>query len=422
MSLLPWEPLLAILLGLYPAVYLAVLLHEIGHAIAGRLAGYKITSFGLGTGRPFFKMRLPGGTILYLCQNNRLFGSCWATTPELILSSFPQAILLLGGSILNLIVGSLLFLFFVKTHTTFYLVCAGINLLLATANLLPYVQPFSNGSGRTTASDGYQLLALLTTHHHRARLPESQLTYRALWDEIGDTRALRYHLCTAAYVSFTLQDIESASQYMATAQLLPADSDSEGMLLFLQGLLLLFRGEKSEAGQALSAARDHSLAQRAPGSALLAELVSVSTCVTDAEALARWEKIARSIKPSLARSSRVALHLAMHRLLLFFNTPDGDQATLEMLLARYEAARRRYRSDISDARIYLEVAAWRKGREDFAGTQVAWEQAITAIRAVDAAIASDAELRHRYRTRTQRKAAEAGLPPPFAEQVALRAL
>ena len=41
-------------------------LHELGHALAARPAGYRVTSFGIGHGPPLLRWRLRSGTIVYL--------------------------------------------------------------------------------------------------------------------------------------------------------------------------------------------------------------------------------------------------------------------------------------------------------------------------------------------------------------------
>ena len=57
-------------LAAYPAVFVAVTLHEAGHALFARMAGYRVTSLGLGSGAPFFRAALPGGALFFLCRQN----------------------------------------------------------------------------------------------------------------------------------------------------------------------------------------------------------------------------------------------------------------------------------------------------------------------------------------------------------------
>ena len=48
------------------AAPLIAVLHELGHALAARPAGYRVTSFGIGHGKPLMRWRLRNGTIVYL--------------------------------------------------------------------------------------------------------------------------------------------------------------------------------------------------------------------------------------------------------------------------------------------------------------------------------------------------------------------
>ncbi len=48
------------------AVPLIAVLHELGHALAAGPAGYRVTSFGVGHGKPLLRWRLRSGTIVYL--------------------------------------------------------------------------------------------------------------------------------------------------------------------------------------------------------------------------------------------------------------------------------------------------------------------------------------------------------------------
>ncbi|MCB9761717.1 MAG: site-2 protease family protein [Alphaproteobacteria bacterium] len=54
-----------VLLWLLSAPLIAVL-HEAGHALAAKPAGYRVTSFGVGHGRPLLRWRSPSGVVFYL--------------------------------------------------------------------------------------------------------------------------------------------------------------------------------------------------------------------------------------------------------------------------------------------------------------------------------------------------------------------
>jgi hypothetical protein len=73
-------PDLLVLLALAPVTYASTFLHELGHALAARLAGAVPTSFGMGTGRPFFAGSVGGCRVFLgarqpLCTASRLFST-----------------------------------------------------------------------------------------------------------------------------------------------------------------------------------------------------------------------------------------------------------------------------------------------------------------------------------------------------------
>ena len=60
------------------AVYgpLLVLLHELGHAAFAGLGGYRVTSFGVGMGKPFARMHFRGGLVIHLDRWLFAGGAC----------------------------------------------------------------------------------------------------------------------------------------------------------------------------------------------------------------------------------------------------------------------------------------------------------------------------------------------------------
>jgi hypothetical protein len=76
--------MLAGLLAVVPAVYLGSLVHEPGHALFGRWGGFRVTSFGMGTARPFWVRNLPDGlppfglfAVVVTSVPALLFGFAW---------------------------------------------------------------------------------------------------------------------------------------------------------------------------------------------------------------------------------------------------------------------------------------------------------------------------------------------------------
>lgn len=142
LALLLWVPIVAIV-------------HELGHALAARPAGFRVTSFGIGRGRPILRATLPGGVVFHIGWLFFTGGACVAIprSPE----SGPRAALFHGGGIAAQVLLGALLLVLPEGPSTPWLEAGGqFNLLVAAWNLLPWRM------GRM-ASDGWWLLSRLTS-------------------------------------------------------------------------------------------------------------------------------------------------------------------------------------------------------------------------------------------------------------------
>ncbi len=85
-------PLLAVLLAAVPAI---TTVHEAGHALLARPAGYRLTSFGVGHGRPLLSHRTRTGVVLYLGRRLWMGGACVAIPVKVVPQR--QRLYLAGG-------------------------------------------------------------------------------------------------------------------------------------------------------------------------------------------------------------------------------------------------------------------------------------------------------------------------------------
>ncbi|MBC8140063.1 MAG: site-2 protease family protein [Armatimonadetes bacterium] len=365
-------PSLWFVLFLYPALFVAVTVHEVGHALFARAAGYAVTSVGLGASRPLFSLTLPGGTRFFLCCDNPTLGTCWTTTPELLPSRRARALLFVGGGAANLIVAFLSF-FWWRDFGGGGVVLAlfVMNALLGVMNLLPLrVTLPGSGGAKAVASDGLQATSLFLVRRVRVEPPQTELGFQLLWQSVGDTRTEGYRLCLAGLAAIEGGDVSSAAVYSDAANALPPNAGSDAHRLFLRARVALTQGGVRVAGELLAGARELYDAQNATGSVFLCDLHRLFT-LPGAEAVAAWEMLASA--PFAKRGDR-ATPLAATRLLLWTRNDGSNAGTLETLLARYEAARRVFRSDADDTRVYEAVARWRETHGDAVGAQIARER------------------------------------------------
>lgn len=133
------DVLYRLLPALTPLVVLAMvapgiaLVHELGHALAARPAGYRVTSFGVGRGRPILRLRGPGGILLSVRLWVPLGGTCVAI-PRGPGARRRAALFHAGGAIAQLLLAALLLAF----DGPIVDLVARFNLLVLAWNVLPW--------------------------------------------------------------------------------------------------------------------------------------------------------------------------------------------------------------------------------------------------------------------------------------------
>ncbi|GAB4463531.1 MAG: hypothetical protein OHK0029_32350 [Armatimonadaceae bacterium] len=398
MSLTPLEfalyiPLLVVLAVL--VLYASVLAHEIGHVLGARFARYTVTSFGLGTGKPFFATRLsahPVGMRFYLCREHPLQGITWVINPRWVSTRREDALLLLGGPAANLLLA---------LAAVPLMVCAAppllralgamivaINGVFVLLNLIPVA--FRIG-GMAFRSDGAQLLGVLLRRPVRrpATDPHSLLTFRPLWESIGDTRLVKFHLCLASLAAAEIGAESVAQGYYDAMQAIPTPLP-EGYAELTAGAMCLLHGQGNAAVLSLENAEKAFRATGAEAAAwvrtfrrdLAALPLLQETALTPSEA-----QPAPLITASLAAVIQIR---EVHR-----------QPIEETLLARWEAARTEARADTLDWATFPAIARWRERNHDPAGALLAYEQAIVAAERMVTALADSHELQHDFAERNR---------------------
>ncbi len=137
--------LLGVLLVAAPVI---ATVHEAGHALMARPAGYRLTSFGVGHGRPLLSHRTRAGVVLYLGRWLWMGGACVAIPVKVVPQR--QRLYLAGGLIAQVLLAIVLG---VASRSWAALeVAHHFNLLVLAFNATPW-------RVRGHASDGWSLLA-----------------------------------------------------------------------------------------------------------------------------------------------------------------------------------------------------------------------------------------------------------------------
>jgi hypothetical protein len=246
--------------------YLAIVIHEAGHAVIGRMAGFAISSVGLGTALPFFAFPV-GQTRVYLCRVRPFQGLTLALHPEILPSRWAWATFVAGGAVANLLAALISFALWNARigGEPYCLIFAGINGFFAAVNLLPFT--FSVGAN-TMASDGMLMLQSLIQGVPGA---DPRMTIGSidglgpLWRAVGDRNSLVATLDVASTFCVQIKDAERARGYFAEADALSEFSHPSVQLLheLARASLAMATKEHDRAAEAIRKAGDL-LPQRNP--------------------------------------------------------------------------------------------------------------------------------------------------------------
>ena len=149
------QPLLTELLALCLYGPGIVVLHEVGHATFARAGGFRVTSFGIGLGRPLWSGYVRDGLVVHIDRWVFAGGACTAIPvgPPGAHRAWFHA----GGLLFQLLLAAL----FVGLPSSWWLDrIASFNVLVAVTNAVPW-------RTRAAASDGWYVLEALTGGRRR---------------------------------------------------------------------------------------------------------------------------------------------------------------------------------------------------------------------------------------------------------------
>lgn len=140
---------------IYLAVFLQVIIHELGHLACGLLTHYRFSSFRAGW---FALIRDKGKFKLKLFKMPGTMGQCLMVPPDMENGQFPFVLYNLGGALFNAL-SALIFalLFFLCENIPF------LPLFLLAAAVIGLTYAFANGvpmRNKMVANDGYNLLSI----------------------------------------------------------------------------------------------------------------------------------------------------------------------------------------------------------------------------------------------------------------------
>jgi hypothetical protein len=390
----------AVGLGLvFPVLYVSAFLHELGHAVCGRLSGFVVTSFGCGTGQPFWVGEWRG-TRVFLCRQRPFQGLTFWIVPTLFPGRWWPAFAYSGGILAHvlLVAAAALMCWAAPWGQGVWLVIAVLNALFAACNLIPLT--FRVGS-LSLRSDGALILNTLvgrSVDTPTAAVLQSVHLLRGLWEAAGDLRILQAYLLHAATVWVALGDEEYAAQLVEEAAGLPARPvpTYSAFLAAVRGLCAAAAGQVVTADDALGRAEKAFRELDHPGGLLVVRLWRCEVLQQQGEVVEAVQALGALRSHPLVRS-RPSLRVGLLASRLAARTRLADGAGVEALRAEYEATSPRVRTRPQDLVVYRELARYSRRRGDEVQALADYGKALGAVRQLDASLADplDRERFHR---------------------------
>jgi hypothetical protein len=246
--------------------------------------------------------------------------------------------------------------------------------------------------------------------HQRAQAPSALLALRPLWEAVGDREIAAAQTYAAVLAALTIGDGEVARAFREQAGTADSDSLSLRRLRLLADAVL---AEDAEEWQAAAAGYEAAKAAQTPGGGgatlcaaaavvARARAAGLTGAYADGEAaLAELAEAASGRRPHpFVRVAVLGARVALLAAAVEAGAVPAPGA-LDLLLARYDAARDRCRVDTLDVRTFSAAARVRLRAADPDGAALHYERAVAAARAVYDALAADPEAQGRYADRAR---------------------
>ncbi|MBU52176.1 MAG: hypothetical protein CL920_26075 [Deltaproteobacteria bacterium] len=160
-----WYEFIPPMLAFFFLYYLSVILHELGHAVAGWLTGGRVVAIGMGNRDPLLQFELLG----VRCFVGRNFlpggGIAYVYYPQTQDSTYKQVILSAGGPLVHLLLLGLSLAMCYQSNWSqpYWVMFAWINALAFLINAIPL--PGIPLPGLTQGNDGWHILTHITSSH-----------------------------------------------------------------------------------------------------------------------------------------------------------------------------------------------------------------------------------------------------------------
>ena len=203
------------------AIHVAIVFHELGHALAALWVGFPVTSVGVGLGRPLFVIPIAGARV-YCCLRQVEVGYTFVEYPSFSIGRRKMLLFAAGGVAANLVLTAAGVLGCIFLPGGLYWgVFAAANAIGVVANAAPLRMVV----GGALDTDGALWLQYWRNDAAASSLSELRTTrlLRPLWQAVGDRRAEASHLVGSANLWRDLGDAERARELVLEARAILPD-------------------------------------------------------------------------------------------------------------------------------------------------------------------------------------------------------
>jgi hypothetical protein len=373
-----WEVFIA-LLALLLAMYLGAFVHESGHALFGWWMGYRVTSFGMGVGRPLVVWRC-GTTRVYFALSRPMQGITFVVHPRLLPPVGASLTYLAGGPILQSVFAVLLVgaAWLIPRGREALLLAGVVNGVWAFVNFIPMRVRIGTFTMR---SDGRLMLDFLRRGSIETPIRDLVHTIeglRGLWTRVGDTLILRCTLLGQAIKWVELGACEPARHSWEESESLPSEPWSwlQAYRLLVQAEVASASGSQQVAQQAITRAEELFAAEDHIEGLFLIAMARVNIHLREGDIQAARTRLAELAKHPLAiRRPALGAWVGIHLLRLAANLPAPDLAAME---GEASQILRRHPSLGLERRFYHTLAHAAAAGGDVTRAQRAYQAALTA--------------------------------------------
>jgi hypothetical protein len=374
----PW---LVALLALFPILYLSAFCSELGHALLGRWLGFTVTSFGLGTGRPFWVGSL-GGSRVYLGWQRPSQGLTFTVLAQVHPTRWQGMGMLAGGVLANFGLAALAVVLWrlLPWGSAVWLTAGVCNAVLGIVNLIPFNSQIGTFQLRT---DGGKVWRALRGGAVQAQAPDRirmVAALRHLWQDIGDHLGLYAHLLVAATAWWEVGDAEQAEALCAEAEAVPLEPTPfrRANRAMVRATPARAGGKLKESAQALDAAEVGFRGLRSDVGVFLvswgrAELLLLAEGHATEAAAALDDLTAHPLV-----RARPLLQVGLLESRLAAQAALGDGSAVEVLRKEYERRRKACPSLTCDLRVYRTLGGFYISRQDGTLAEAAYREALAA--------------------------------------------